>query len=442
MTREDIIKAAFRVWGRELYRSTSLTQLARDLGVTKTALYRYFPNKKALMEGMHVWFFDDYAAFIKADYERALEADDPVESMMIVARAMTRYYYRKMDTFLFALIEVYGLRDNRKMSEALVERGIDMRKLSYHKLMYSAEDAPYPGLMQLVLATLMFWVAYFYKDRIEVDMEDSKGLDDFCQMDPPSEEMAERLLALAEEKILNGLVFNKDRVDVLNYKELEERIASLVPGSFDDDGLYRAVAGAVSEAGPWKVSMDMVARRSGLSKSGLYSHFKNKQDMIRQFFMTEFKRIIASANAGISLAAAPEEQLYLAIIAIADYLRARPEILLTFDHIKFRNLDLGISEPLYFYQVFEGINAAPLGGKTSGGPRSGAETVDPQIRERIAQWILFLIINTLKRCPGEGQDYRSLFAAIKNASFRIVYRFIALGIHGLNGAFLKRGIDP
>jgi AcrR family transcriptional regulator len=45
--------------------------------------------------------------------------------------------------------------------------------------------------------------------------------------------------------------------------------------------------------------MEMVARRSGLSKSGLYAHFKNKQDMLNRFFITEFTRIANYAKAQI-----------------------------------------------------------------------------------------------------------------------------------------------
>jgi AcrR family transcriptional regulator len=452
MTREDIIKAAFRVWGRELYHSTSLTQLARDLGVTKPALYRHFPNKEALTESMYEWFFDDYTAGIKPDYDRALETGDPVECMMIMVRAITRYYCLNVNAFLFALIRVYGCRDHGNISAKLEKRGIDMKKLRYPGPRYSEGDIPYPSLLQLVILTLIFWVAYYHKDYFEAVKRGSKGTPVFCGIDSSSEETADELVVLVEEKIRGGLGFDKDRVDALNYEELEERIAAFVPGSFEDDWLYHAVAGAVAEAGPWDVSMEMVARRSGLSKSGLYSHFKSKQDMIRQFFLTEFKRIIASADMGKSQSTAPEEQFYMVIIAIADYLRANPEILLAFDRIRIRNLDLGSTEQPLFYQVFSGIRAKVFSGEFDAN-RSG--TPEPRLREQISQWILFLIINTLMRWPGEGPpsdkffhfpfshaqegpDNRSRFVGIKNSSFRILYRFIVLGIHG----FAEGGIDP
>jgi AcrR family transcriptional regulator len=264
----------------------------------------------------------------------------------------------------------------------------------------------------------------------------------------------EEVIASVMEKILGGLSFDKHKVDPLDYEELEQRIAGKIPGDFKDDGLFRAVAGAVAEAGPWDVSMDMVARRSGLSKSGLYAHFKSRQDMIRQFFETEFDRIFISAEAGKAQSTEAEEQLYLAIIAIADYLRSRPEILIAVDRIRTRKLDLGISAPLGLHRAFAGINTAIFRDDDSGTEQDSSMESDSVLeqdsvpesnhlrtRERVSQWILFLIVNTLMRWPQEQLNgYISAdtdFTGVKNSSFRILYRFIVLGIKG----FESKGVD-
>jgi AcrR family transcriptional regulator len=451
MTREDIITAAFRVWGRELYQKTSLTQLAEELGVTKTALYRHFPHKQALTDSMYEWFFDDFAAFLKAGYDRAAAADDMAEGLLILGRVVARYYCLNMNAFLFSLLRVYGNRNNGAMAAELARRGVDMGKLRFSR--YSPDDPRCPGaegdasdpsLVQLVVVTLMFWVGFFHKRRFDA----GPGADNWDGA-PPSEQAIEEAVASMEEKILYGLGFDKGRVDGLDYRELEERIAGLIPGNIEDDGLYRAVAGAVAEAGPWDVSMEMVARRSGLSKSGLYAHYKNKQDMIRQFFWTEYERIAASAGIGKAKSTAPEEQLYLAIIAIADYLRSRPEILLALDRTRTRKPDTGFPEPPLFYRVFEGINfeGANAEAPDAGCSRAGIDAAGD--RERISQWILFLIVNTLMRYR-EGEAYgngepetgetrgpadrsrASFFAEVKNPCFRVLYRFIVLGIRGFD----------
>jgi AcrR family transcriptional regulator len=76
MTREDIISAAFEVWGKDLYRTNSLSDIAMRLGVTKPAIYRHFAGKDALKEAMYEVFFDKAAEFLRGHWEklRALSA--------------------------------------------------------------------------------------------------------------------------------------------------------------------------------------------------------------------------------------------------------------------------------------------------------------------------------------------------------------------------------
>jgi AcrR family transcriptional regulator len=47
-TRRAILDAAVNRFAREGYRSTSVADVARDAGLTPTAVYAYFPNKEAL----------------------------------------------------------------------------------------------------------------------------------------------------------------------------------------------------------------------------------------------------------------------------------------------------------------------------------------------------------------------------------------------------------
>ena len=47
-TRQAILQSAIACFGREGYRATSVSRIARDAGVGATAPYAYFPNKEAL----------------------------------------------------------------------------------------------------------------------------------------------------------------------------------------------------------------------------------------------------------------------------------------------------------------------------------------------------------------------------------------------------------
>jgi AcrR family transcriptional regulator len=354
-------------------------------------------------------FFDDYTVFVKSGYERAIEAPDYLESVVILTRVITEYFARNVNAFIFFLIRVYGDREIKSMAAALRRRGMDMGRFRRGNW----PDSDYPALFQMILATLTFWTAIFHKGE-------SSAKTCLDVRNPTEAEIAAMITAV-EEKIMRGLGLPGGDVQAVDYEALEKNIPRSQLDAFEDGDLLKAVAETVAEAGPWKASLDMIARRSGLSKSGLYAHFKSRQDMLKQFFMTEFKRMGRYANTGIAGSAVPVEQFYLAVVSLADYLRSRPEILLAADWLRTRRLDLGLEIPPRFYRIFSDFG---FPGSPPPPPSAPGEELAPA-QEQISQWIFFLIVNTLmRRPPAVG------FAEVPNASIRRLYRFICLGIKG------------
>jgi AcrR family transcriptional regulator len=404
ITKMDIINTAFRTWGKVFYQQTSLSHLARDLGVTKTALYRHFKNKEALLNAMYEYFFDHYAAFIKPGYTKALETTDLIESQFIMMRTTVEYYARNLDTFLFALFMVYQNQESEQQVVELSRRGIDMGNIRH----FEEYTQTYPSMLRLIVATLIFWVASFHRNT-------------YFRNIPPSDEQIRVLIQWLEEKIAKGLGLRWEVVERLNFEELEGAVPRDFLDAMEDEGLLKAVAGAVAEAGPWNVSMDMAARRSGLSKSGLYAHFKNKQDMIKQLFLTEFERILTYAEAAIRKSTVPEEQFYLAIAAIVDYFRSRPEILTALDWIKTRRLDWEHPVLPRMGRIFSDIigNGYPV-----------IEGLSESLKEQTSHWVLFLTANVLMRLP-QGMA----ISEFPNKSQRILYKFIALGVDGCKSCY-------
>ena len=172
--------------------------------------------------------------------------------------------------------------------------------------------------------------------------------------------------------------------------------------------------------------MEQVARRSGLSKSSLYCHFKDRQDMLHQLFMTESLRIIEFARQGMQQSAAPQEQLYLGIASIAEYLRSKPDILVATDWIRTRRLNFNPGDKKHTgpmtesLRLFDEMNIRSLRGHSPFRRISSKEEFTG-----ISPWILFLIINTLMgKTPGQA------LGKTPNSDIRQLYRFITLGIGG------------
>ena len=411
MTKDDIIKAAFKAWGRELYRTTSLTEIALELGVSKAALYRHFKDKDALLEAMYPIFFDDCAAFIKKGCEKAANTASRQEVYVILMRTIAEYYIRNKETFIFSLVRVFSNLDRQNLAGEFWERGINFEHLIREK----AEEASYPSKMQLIIATTVLGVAIFYRDSHKT-----------CEEIP--DEALQKILAEIEERIGKGLRLDAAKINAMDFEAMERQAAEIIYEDTEDNALLRAVAEAVAEAGPWNASMEMVAKRSGLSKSGLYAHFKNKQDMLDQLFITEFSRIVKFAKAQIETTEIHEAQLYLAIMSIVYYLRSRPEIFIAIDWIKTRRLELGEGISAL---IFRNIADIKLG---------AVQKLDPHMLLEFAHWILFMIVNTLAWWPPKPEaaladqniEWAKNIKEIPNESFRLLFRFIALGLEGLN----------
>jgi AcrR family transcriptional regulator len=411
MTRQDIIRAALRVWGRKLYQRTSLGDVARELGVSKAALYRHFTGKEELVKAMNTYFYDDYACFLKPHYETALKVSNGKEGGLIIIRGVLEYYLRDRDLFVFSLIQVYRNWEEQYMEEQFTRRGIDIGQM---KLLWGEETVD-PSLGLLLTSSLIFRLAYFYKYE--------------CGEDTAlSGEQMRQVMAEVEEKLNSGLALEKSRIEALEYERLETLVAGAPdakPAADENRGILKAVGTVVAEEGPWNASMEMVARRSGLSKSGLYAHFKSKRDMLHQLFFTEFERIAALARKNTGLSAVPEERLYLGIFSIVSYLRSRPEILVAMNWVRTRRLNLGPPSRKFRLLVFEDIGIEALRDEGN------------------SHWIFFLIVGMMAKCfkinGGPGMPERSWqpaegdFPGLPNGSIRRLYRFISLGFRGFEG---------
>jgi AcrR family transcriptional regulator len=442
MTRADVIQAAFRAWGRDVYRTTSLRDVAGELGVSKAALYRHFCSKQALLEAMGEWFCDDYAARTREDYLRAAGAADPGEALVILIRAIMRYYAADAYVFVFSLIYVYGERRLGSPQEMLTRRGVDMG--IFERLLAHTDS---PGTIRLVFATLAFAMAYYHRlgpsersicPPLPSPHSQDGGADAAGpQGEAGKGEFLERDISLVCCIIFRGLGFQKEEVESLDYGALERKVSGLGL-RIEENELLHSVAEAVARAGPWGVSMEMVARVSGLSKSGLYAHFKNKRDMLVQLFATEFDRIIAFAEESARLSTVPAERLYLAIFSIGEYLRSRPDVLIALDWLRTRRVGMpGPADervPVHLYRIFRDIELF------SGSPGRLYQVEG----DWIPAWILFLIVTFLMQ--GMGQDKRKFtewlsmpkgirrqlsregVARISNETFRNLYRLIVRGI--------------
>jgi AcrR family transcriptional regulator len=403
MTKQEIIEAAFKVWGCGFYKKTSLSQIARELGVSKPALYRHFENKQALTTAMTGRFFDCFAGAVRADFEKAIHTEDADKAIFTIITCISEYFTRNVYQLVFFLININDRNiDNRAIPEQLKTRGVD---ISIFYLIIQKKYETAPAMLHLIFAVIVFFTSYFHDKNISFEKS-------------PSDNEIRDITNEIYGAIKNGLGFSVEHAPSLDFKKLEAMVDGTLRNT-EPEPLFKAVAEAVAEAGPWDTSMDMVAKKMGLSKSSLYGHFKNRKDMLRRLFLNEFKRILEFARQGISLSRIPAEQLYLGIYSIAFYLRSRHEVLAAMNWIRTRKLGLDKPEKKreIFFRLFEDVEIEPF------------KKLGEDEKRKISHLILFLLINILMR-PYMAENDKESIQNIENNDICLLYKFITMGLGG------------
>jgi AcrR family transcriptional regulator len=232
-----------------------------------------------------------------------------------------------------------------------------------------------------------------------------------------------------KETIAHGLGFIKERVENIDFEKLEKAVSFDITFDSETDGIHlkllKAIGEVLAEMGPFEASVEMFARKSGLSKSSLYSHFESREEMILSLFVNEFKRIASVAVYNKAKSDVPEERFYLTMLAIAGYLRAHPMILRAIDkartgHKAHPKGPLAEKPSLFRItdEIFAGIRVPSLRGELTLGKKD-------------ADYVLFMLVNALMFRP-DGMDYED----VGNGSMRILFRFLTLGLRGLPPGFI------
>lgn len=425
MKQEDILATAFRVWGCEGYKKMSLTEVAAALGVTKPALYRHFKDKDQLLSAMHRDFFDRYAKALVAAFPEGLAGSgDSVPLGFRLIETLAGYFGSRPEdlAFMFARIMRHG--DVEKVFAAEMAA----RNIKLDPVPGGSEEGR--NRIQLAVGSCFFLVASFHIDR------KNRGLSL-----PPAEEELRSLTESIVELVAQGLAGSRGlaapsltrappsssfRPDLstatalgIDYATLEKIARLTEEETAAPDGLLPAVAAVVAEAGSWNASMEMVARRSGLSKSGLYSHFKSKEDMLLRLFSVEFDRITEALARRLPQAASPAEGLYLVMATAAEYLLARPDILVALDWLRMQRLGVPDLLPPRLLELFAFLD--------DGTVRFIRGSLGLTVR-----WILFLTIHQLMRCAGGplGTRPKGTAKALPMDRLRNLHQFLLFGLIG------------
>jgi AcrR family transcriptional regulator len=87
--RVEILRAALRAFRDKGYHASTLDDIAQQLGVRKTALYHYFPDKEAILHACHREGLEEVAGIVAAARRRPSFAEQLAHAIREHVRVMT-----------------------------------------------------------------------------------------------------------------------------------------------------------------------------------------------------------------------------------------------------------------------------------------------------------------------------------------------------------------
>jgi AcrR family transcriptional regulator len=121
---QDVLEAAVRVFHKKGYASSSIQDIADEVGVLKGSLYHYIDSKEDLLARI----FEDSAGHFTAMLEEASGLDErPVERLRSFAYACSLWYLQNIERMAIYVTEWKHLTGKRRKEVMLIREDYERR---------------------------------------------------------------------------------------------------------------------------------------------------------------------------------------------------------------------------------------------------------------------------------------------------------------------------
>lgn len=377
LSRERITDAAFSAWGRTHFSQTSLNLVAKQLGVTKPALYRYFRSKEELTYAMDA----DYAMRLR-DFvvlplrartaDRDTNASDPAR-----LREVVQLYFESVFTFfdehpyhyLYFIRTLLGRRtrsdspvhDVLREHDALLLDLIDdgSGRVAEQKLLMIA---------RYITTAAAFWTTEHYRSEALSQSQPTYAFEpERSQLD---RDQQRQLIASGTEHVISGFLADHAEIDA----QTVERIAWIQPEEIPErHRILDAITETVLQVGYGAATVERIAQRADLSKSGLYHYFTNKDDMLAQNLLDTQRHFAALARTRFTQLGTHPHRLYGLFVMIASYAHHDPSTIIVENWLRESNVEVSLppEQIVEIQHIYAFVSEMLVEGQLAGNPGQG-----------------------------------------------------------------------
>ncbi len=305
-TKERILNASFELSANSSIKAVSLNDIAKKAGIAKPGIFRYYKSKEDLQEKMKDRFFDDFCVFLES-----LEPQNDLSEKTFKEREkkLLKWFIERNEYLLFFLNTIVESDDFiptfiHEMQKRSLANASDV-KPSF------SEVCKTKICKKLYLRTTeIFFLlarAYMLSETHATETEDSL----FCTG-------------------LIDLVYNgwKNLETISESRMLElESISHLDAENFPPESkMFQALSSLLSNYSFSEITVEKMASELGMAKSSLYTHHKNKEDMIKNLIEEELLLMMKAMNETVSHGKNFSEYVFLHMRSQMEYLSKRTSL--------------------------------------------------------------------------------------------------------------------
>ncbi|TGR64421.1 TetR/AcrR family transcriptional regulator [bacterium M00.F.Ca.ET.194.01.1.1] len=178
--RGRILDKAAELFARDGYEGASLGSVADAIGITKAAIYHYFPNKKEIYEAIIVRTLEGLLQAVSEEVEKDRGAEERLSRFMSAHAAYFESHYYNFVTLLVG----YGGMENALMIEEAQKLRASYEELLRTIVAEGIEDGSFrnsdaPTISRAILSMLNWMVRWFKPGQGRPAEDFAK---DYCQL--------------------------------------------------------------------------------------------------------------------------------------------------------------------------------------------------------------------------------------------------------------------
>ncbi|TVQ24761.1 MAG: TetR/AcrR family transcriptional regulator [Spirochaetaceae bacterium] len=332
--KQDIIFATLTAWNRTEFTVLTMETVARQLGCTKPALYRYYASKEQLMRAVETEAVNQVLTALNAWHTEALGLPLRESTGTLVSRADD--LFAAHPSFV-PCVAARGPLLEAAQRESL--KTATMRTLS--TLAQQSDDS--------TASYLLFSVAFWYSFREWLPLLRSQNTD-FKHPDIDREWILHRCLHGLSDPAAERHI---------DFAEVE-RVFRVEPGEArrEPHRIFSAIAEVVASEGIENATVQRIASRIGISPGSLYHYFANRSEMLEETMQQEQQAFLDLLKPRISShRGTPIEALYGVAMLLDRYYRENPEVPVVAGWIKAQMVPVGDpSSPPVLPEIGDGFS--------------------------------------------------------------------------------------